>query len=49
MRKTVNREQRESNQEAGLPKNSMKRPRWNMFGLQAKSISLFGSTLNCLP
>ena len=47
MRKTVNREQRESNQEAGLPNNSVKRAGWKMFGCK-QGISLFGSTLNCL-
>jgi len=48
MRKTPNWEHRESNQEAGLSNNSVKRAGWKMFGCM-QGISLFGFALNCLP
>jgi hypothetical protein len=47
MRKTANREHREGNQEAGLPKNSMKRAGAKMFGCE-QGIPIFGFILICL-
>jgi len=44
---TANREHRESNQEAGLPKNPMKRAGWKMVGCK-QGIPIFGFTLICL-
>jgi hypothetical protein len=41
-------EQRESNHEAGLPNNSVKRAGWKRF-VCMQGISLFGFALNCLP